>query len=189
MIEHAPEVREKLQDLGIAVLEDYSSYEAHPLGRCEWIEVYGALLGKSEEAEALFAAQKKYLDAVAEMEETGKRLAAFFYINSAGQAVCRSSSDYVSKMIALAGGESVFRSLENDGSARSTVTMEMEKFYEEARGMRMWSFTTARWAAMCKRWKSCWEKLHCWRISRQCAVVTCGVPATIFIRKPCVWEK
>ena len=38
MIEHAPEVREKLQDLGIAVLEDYSSYEAHPLGRCEWIK-------------------------------------------------------------------------------------------------------------------------------------------------------
>ena len=132
MIEHAPEVREKLQDLGIAVLEDYSSYEAHPLGRCEWIKVYGALLGKSEEAEALFAAQKKYLDAVAEMEETGKTV-AFFYINSAGQAVCRSSSDYVSKMIALAGGESVFRSLENDGSARSTVTMEMEKFSEEAR--------------------------------------------------------
>ena len=62
----------------------------------------GALLGKSEEAEALFAAQKKYLDAVAEMEETGKT-GLFFYINSAGQAVCRSSSDYVSKMIALPG--------------------------------------------------------------------------------------
>lgn len=132
MIEHAPEVREKLRDLGIAVLEDYSSYETHPLGRCEWIKVYGTLLGKNEEAEALFAAQKEYLDAVAEVEETGKTV-AFFYINSAGQAVCRSSSDYVSKMIALAGGESVFRSLENADSSRSTVTMEMEKFYEEAR--------------------------------------------------------
>ncbi len=32
MIEHAPEVREKLQDLGIAVLEDYSSYRSPPAG-------------------------------------------------------------------------------------------------------------------------------------------------------------
>ena len=64
MINHVPEVREKLEELGVPVLVDQSSYEPHPLGRTEWIKLYGALLGKEDEAERLFAEQAAYLDAV-----------------------------------------------------------------------------------------------------------------------------
>ena len=32
MIDHTPEVKEKLEELGITVFTDYSSYESHPLG-------------------------------------------------------------------------------------------------------------------------------------------------------------
>ena len=44
MILHTPKVQEMIEELGIPVFVDYSSYEAHPLGRTEWIKLYGAML-------------------------------------------------------------------------------------------------------------------------------------------------
>ena len=51
MILHTPKVQEMIEDLGIPVFVDYSSYESHPLGRTEWVKLYGALLNKEEEAD------------------------------------------------------------------------------------------------------------------------------------------
>lgn len=132
MIEHAPETREKLEELGITVFEDFSSYEEHPLGRSEWIKVYGEIIGKAGLAESLFEEQKAYLEQASAGGESGKTV-AFFYINTAGQAVTRKPGNYVSKMIELAGGVNAFQSLGDDDSATSSVTVEMEKFYEEAK--------------------------------------------------------
>ena len=46
MILHTPKVQEMIEDLDIPVFVDYSSYESHPLGRTEWIILYGAMLNK-----------------------------------------------------------------------------------------------------------------------------------------------
>lgn len=132
MIEHSPEVREKLTELGIPVFVDYASYEPHPLGRGEWIKVYGEMCGRPDEAQRLFDEQSAKLKALENVESTGKTV-AFFYINTAGQAVARRSGDYITKMIELAGGEYVFDGLGDSGSAVSTVVMEMEKFYAAAK--------------------------------------------------------
>ena len=48
MILHNPEVKEKLEELGIPVLIERSSYEKHPLGRLEWIRLFGVLLIRAE---------------------------------------------------------------------------------------------------------------------------------------------
>lgn len=63
MIGHSPEVKDKLTELGIPVFVDHSSYEPHPLGRSEWIKVYGEICGKSEKAEELFNKQNELLKA------------------------------------------------------------------------------------------------------------------------------
>ena len=63
---------------------------------------------------------------------TGKT-AAFFHITSNGAAVVRRSSDYVTKMIELAGGRSPFTALPEEDSALSTMTIQMESFYAQAR--------------------------------------------------------
>lgn len=131
MIEHNPEVKEKLEELGITVFVDYSSYESHPLGRCEWIKVYGELTDNREIAEQLFQKQSEILDTIGEQPDTGKTV-AFFYISSSGQAVTRKSGDYVNKMIGLAGGSNIFKDLDN-GSGTSAIQMEMEKFYATAK--------------------------------------------------------
>lgn len=130
MIEHSPEVKEKLNELGIPVFIDYSSYESHPLGRSEWIKLYGEMTDTSDLAEKLFNEQVEELRNVSETA-TGKT-AAFFYINTAGQAVTRKPGDYISKMIELAGGENAFKGLGDDSSA-SSVTMEWEQFYTLAK--------------------------------------------------------
>lgn len=132
MIGHASEVKDKLEELGVPVLIDQASHETHPLGRSEWIKLYGALLNEEEQAKQMFAQQTAYLDEVVSEENTGKTV-AFFHISSSGYVVARKSGDYVSKMIDLAGGKYVFDDLGDPETATSTVTIEMETFYATAK--------------------------------------------------------
>ena len=128
MIYHRPEVKEQLETLGIPVLVERSSYEPHPLGRVEWIKVYGLLTGREAEAERFFDRQVRQLSGLEDYPDTGKTV-AFFHINTGGAAVVRKPGDYVSKMIALAGGEYVFSDLPGEDNALSTMNMQMETFY------------------------------------------------------------
>ena len=131
MISHSPEVKEKLESFGIPVLVEHSSYESHPLGRTEWLKLYGVLLGKEDMADELFQEQVEKLKSVEDSDNTGKTV-AFFYINSIGAANVRKSNDYVSKMIELAGGKYIFDDL-GDENALSTMNMQMEEFYAGAK--------------------------------------------------------
>ena len=113
------------------MLVERSSYEEDPLGRMEWIKVYGALLGKLEEAEKLFDGEVKAVEPLLDQPQTGKTV-AFFYITATGTVNVRKSGDYVPRMIGLAGGTYVFSDLNND-SALSTMNMTMESFYDGAK--------------------------------------------------------
>lgn len=132
MIYHSPEVKEQLEKLGIPVLVERSSYESHPLGRMEWIKLYGALLGKEDLAASLFQNQVDEVSSVLAGGATGKTV-AFFYISSNGYVNVRKSGDYVAKMIELAGGSYVPGNLEDNGNALSTMNMQMEAFYAAAK--------------------------------------------------------
>ena len=52
-----------------------SSYEGHPLGRMEWIRLYGVLTGKEAEAEQIFRENMDALSDVLDMEPSGKTVA------------------------------------------------------------------------------------------------------------------
>lgn len=132
MIGHASEVRKKLEELGIPVLVDQSSNEPHPLGRTEWIKLYGALLNEESRAEEVFSQQLAYLEQAQSQEPSGKTV-AFFHISSAGYVVARKSGDYVSKMLELAGGRYVFDDLGDPKTRTSTVNLEMETFFATAK--------------------------------------------------------
>lgn len=132
MITHVPDVQEKLDELGIPVLMDQSGLEDHPLGRLEWIKLYGVLLNQEEAADAIFRQQMQHLTNVQEAAPTGKT-ASFFYITPSGKVVARKSDDYVSKMIQLAGGQYVFEHLGEGENDLSTVTIDMEAFFATAK--------------------------------------------------------
>ena len=128
MISHSPEVIEKLEDFGIPVFVDFSSYESHPLGRVEWIKVYGTLLEKEEEAKKAFDEQMKLMKGVMGKDASGKTV-AFFFITTNGMINVRVSSDYVPKMIELAGGKYIFDYLGKEEGSRSSMLMQTEEFY------------------------------------------------------------
>lgn len=132
MISHTPEVQEQLEKFGIPVLVDHSSYEPNPLGRTEWVKLYGLLTGHEEEAEAAFAKEADAFEAISGEAATGKTV-AFFYITSNGEANVRKSADYLPKMIELAGGTYIFRDLGDEDDATSTMSMQMEEFYAGAK--------------------------------------------------------
>ena len=48
-----------------------SSYEKHPLGRLEWIKLFGVLFGREQQAKAFFDAQAAHIEPILEKEKTG----------------------------------------------------------------------------------------------------------------------
>lgn len=134
MIYHTPEVGEQLRELGIPVLVERSSYEPHPLGRMEWIKLYGLLTEKEEEAAAFFDRQMAQLAPILDAEQTENGpTVTFFYITSSGYANVRKPGDYISKLIEMAGGRYIFSDLDAGGNDLSTINMQMETFYAGAR--------------------------------------------------------
>ena len=131
MIFHTPKVKEMLETLGIPVLVDRSSYEEHPLGRTEWIKLYAVLAGKEADAEEFFDARAAVIDEYAGYPNTEKTV-AFFYISSDGSVVVRNVTDYVPKMIEIAGGRYALRDIVDPDSSRSSVSTTMEQFYDAA---------------------------------------------------------
>lgn len=132
MIYHNPEVKEQLESLGIPVLVDYSSYESDPLGRMEWIKLYGALLGKEEEAARIFDEEVAAVQPVLNQTNTGKTV-AFFYITNTGTVNVRKSGDYIAQLIRMAGGVYVPDNQNGDEeNALSTMNIDMESFYAAA---------------------------------------------------------
>lgn len=131
MILHTPKVQEMLEDLGIPVFVEYSTYEQHPLGKPEWIKLFGFLADKEAEAEAFLAKQEAILAGLEDFQNTEKTV-AYFYVNTNGQVVVREITDYIPGMIEMAGGRYIFADPVIAENTKSTATITMEEFYSAA---------------------------------------------------------
>ncbi len=132
MVLHTPEVKEQLEHFGIPVLVERSSYESDPLARMEWIKFYGILLGREEMAEQVFAAQEQEIQPLLDRPSTGKSC-AFFSLTTNNLATVRKGSDYVARMIEMAGGSYVFADLTDNGNSLATMNLPLEDFYAGAK--------------------------------------------------------
>ncbi len=132
MIYHNPEVKERLEELGIPVMVERSSYEKNPLGRLEWIKLYGVIYGKLDVANEVFEEQESKALAISDLEETGKTV-AIFSIDSNGMISVRKPGDYLASMVDMAGGIYVPSEVDGaDENALSTMKITMEDFYLQA---------------------------------------------------------
>lgn len=135
MILHSPQVKEKLEQLGIPVVIERSSYEENPLGRLEWIKFYGALFGKESEAESFFgkklAEVNRVLSSVRRQTDNGDRkTGVFFFVNSNGTIGVKKSGDYIARMIEMAGGKYALDGVSFvSGSSGGFINMQAEDFY------------------------------------------------------------
>ena len=143
MIYHTPEVKEKLEELGIPVLVERSSYETHPLGRLEWIKLYGLLFDALDEAKAYFDTQVEQITPLLDQANTGKTV-AFFSVNSSGAINVRKPGDYITQMITMAGGNYALADVvPEEENALSTMNMQMEDFYNAAQSADILIYNSA----------------------------------------------
>lgn len=139
MITHNPEVKEKLEELGIKVMIERSSYEKHPLGRLEWIKLFGVLFGREQQAKAFLMRRQHILSRF--WKKKNGAVGSIFAVASDGTITVRKPNDYVSSMIELAGGTySLNGYVPEEENALSTLKMQMEDFYA-AEKMLTFSFT------------------------------------------------
>ena len=103
------------------------------MGRAEWIKLYAVLTGHEKEADEFFSAQLDSIKDLDDFENTGKTV-AFFYITSDGKVVARASTDYVPKMIEIAGGKYIFSDLKDTGEKEMSTAVDMstETFFDTA---------------------------------------------------------
>ena len=137
MIYHSPAVKEQIESLGIPVLVERSSYESHPLGRMEWLKLYGLLLGKEDTAAQYFEERTADFRELLshDIPDAERPSVAFFSITANGYVNIRKPGDYISQMIRIAGGNYIFRAedLNIDENALSTMNIQMESFYQKAK--------------------------------------------------------
>ena len=79
-----------------------------------------------------FDTQTEVIGSLKDFKNTGKTV-AYFFVNTDGTVVVRSSSDYIPKMIDIAGGKYIFQDLKNTKSKSASVELSMEEFYAKAR--------------------------------------------------------
>lgn len=124
MLGGCPEVMAKYDELGIPYFIESSSKEGHPLGRVEWVKLFGALMGLEDEANQYFDEQAAKVEAVISAEKTGKT-AAMFYISSGSDKVyARNGGDYMAQMIGMAGGDYIMADVEPEKTGTTSTTFE-----------------------------------------------------------------
>lgn len=138
MIDHTPQVKEQLERLGIPVLVDYSSKEPDPLGRSEWVRLYGLLTGQKEAADQAFLEQAALFEEIRKeaegnLKERKKETVAFFYITLDGKVNMRKPSDYLARMMEMAGGEYIYPDRGQEDRENQAETLQLEEFYALAR--------------------------------------------------------
>lgn len=121
-----PEVLEKFAELGIPSLVENSSQESSPLGRVEWVKLFGVLFDKEEEANTYFEEQKKQVEEASAVEAPTKTV-AMGYLNDDGQCYTRNASDYVAQMVEIAGGDYVL--VTEDNGETGTTKVSFEEWY------------------------------------------------------------
>jgi len=134
MIYHKPQIKEKIEELGIQVFIERSTYEQNPLGRLEWIKLYGILFNKENEANQFFDEQIAKIESVInknkQESQQNKKKIAFFSVTSNGNINVRKPNDYIAKMINISGAKyALDDKIIEEESAFSTMNMQIEDFY------------------------------------------------------------
>ena len=91
----------KLRDLGIPVLVLHEHLEPHPLGRAEYVKLFGALAGCPQKADSVFAAVR---DAYLSMTVQEQSVNVLVNIPYGDQWYIPGSNNYMFRLIADAGG-------------------------------------------------------------------------------------
>ncbi len=123
------------EKLGIPIIEGADYMEQHPLGRVEWIKLFGLLFGEREVADSIFMEScREYLklkDLASQVEYRPTVIAERRY---GSQWFVPSRGSYQATLFADAGAEYIFEDLEGSGS----VPLSFEAVLDRAIDADIW---------------------------------------------------
>lgn len=103
---------QKLNDLGIRVMIIGEYLENHPLGKAEWIKVFGALCGREHEADSIFNSIKtNYIDAAKKTTSCSYKPTVFLNLPFKDVWYTPGNDNYFIQLIRDAGGDYMFKDL------------------------------------------------------------------------------
>ena len=125
----------RLRSLGVRVLVLHDHLENHPLSRAEYIRLYGALTGKADRADSLFAAICDRYDSLALSPVTGKdRIKVLMNVPYGDAWYIPGGDSYMAKLISDAGGEV----LGSEPGVSASRVIRMEEAYSLSQEADMW---------------------------------------------------
>jgi iron complex transport system substrate-binding protein len=111
----------KSMGLNTVVVNDY--LETDPLGRLEWIKVFGAFTGKDKEADSYFTGvEKRVKDLEAKVATSSSSPNVLWTSIFMGTAYVSDGDSYVAKWVKMVGGKYLFDDLK--GSGASSISLE-----------------------------------------------------------------
>jgi len=132
-----------IEAAGIAVIPFSEYLEKHPLGRAEWIKVFGFLAGKETEANAIFdqiEAEYNSLIAIKETKTNAVTPEVFTGSHSNGKWYAPARSSFIAQFIKDAGGHYLFDDASWDENLREgeNIEMDFEVFISKAAEADYW---------------------------------------------------
>ncbi|MFM7731826.1 MAG: ABC transporter substrate-binding protein [Flavobacteriales bacterium] len=117
-----------LFEAGTACIQVTEYAEQHPLGRSEWIKLFGALSGKSAQAETIFMAIKeRYQQALAMTAEVANRPKVMIGSFDQGFWYAPSSASFIARLIQDAGATYYYQ----DSLAQGNSVIPFERWWME----------------------------------------------------------
>lgn len=133
MLDSVPDVYDQLtKTCNLRIMRDQSSYESHPLGRTEWIKIYGEIFDMRDKSDAVFNGQVEILNETTSkinVPEAERKTVLIFYTTSAKDTFyVRNAADYVTELVNLGGGKQV---AEIGPGKSGNTKMTQESFIEK----------------------------------------------------------
>lgn len=126
---------EKLKRLHVFVLADYDWREEHPLGKAEWIKVFGYLTGKEKQAITYFnEVEKSYNETKKSLakKSTNKSVLVGSLIGDSWYAPAGES--YMATILKDAGANYIYKKEKGTGSCERTF----EQVFKDQQGVPIW---------------------------------------------------
>jgi iron complex transport system substrate-binding protein len=127
---------QQMEKAGIPVIFCQNYLENHPLGRAEWVKVFGWLLGKPREAEAEFKMIDEHYQQTANAvnAENTDKPSVFCNAPYSGIWDVPAGNSYMARLLADAGANYIWK----DQPGTGKITLDMEKVFQKAAGADFW---------------------------------------------------
>jgi len=121
---------QKLEEIKIPVAVDSSWLENDPLGRMEWVKFFAAFYDKEQQATNFFDDVVKRTEDISEKAAKDKvKPKVLWGLIYQGKVYVPAGDSYVAKMIAMAGGDYLFK----DNKGTGSVTITLEEYYAKGK--------------------------------------------------------